>query len=103
MPEAWIILLRGVTSRQIKNGLNSLSDRGSPFPPNGSEFRNMCLGITIDKNGNDTTHQHKSCAHIGFGDPRHPGYEKKLIENATQKEKRRAAAHSALGSLKELF
>ena len=107
MPEAWVLLLKGVTPRQIKDGLNALTGRGSSFPPNGSEFRNLCLGITVDKNGNDTTHNHKSAAYLHFDDEKHPEYKHyskaKRIECSTTVSKRKTIGNNALKDLKGLI
>ena len=103
MPEAWITLLKGITPKQITEGLNRVAVRGSTFPPNGAEFRNLCLGITMDKNGNDTTHQHKGAAHIEFNDPNHPSYQPKRIENDDYKTKKRKAGNAQLSGLRDMF
>ena len=66
MPEAWIALLKGITQGQIKNGLNKLATRDSPFPPNGSEFRQLCLPETISPDGKN------SAAYLDIHDPKHP-------------------------------
>ena len=101
------MLLRGVTPRQIKDGLNGLIGRGGTFPPNGAEFRNLCLGITTDKNGHDTTHNHKSTAYLEFTDPKHPQYKHyskaKRIENGSTVSKRKKAGNAALKNLKDLI
>lgn len=99
MPEAWITLLKGVTPRNISDGLNALSGRGSTFPPNGGEFRNLCLGIQVDKDGNDISHQHKGKAHIEFKDPAHPDYKPKQLASDEQKKKTRSARDKAMGDM----
>ena len=107
MPEAWVLLLKGVTPRQIKDGLNALTSRGSSFPPNGSEFRNLCLGITVDKSGNDTTHYHKSAAYLSFDDPKHPEHKHyskaKRIEHSSTVSKRKQTGNESLKNLKDLL
>ena len=98
-------MLKGITPKQIAEGLNRVAIRGSTFPPNGAEFRNLCLNITIDKNGHVTTHQHKGSAHIAFSDPNHPEHEaygsNKRIESDSYKVRKRKAGNQALKQLKE--
>ena len=105
MPEAWVLLLRGITPRQINDGLNRLATRGSAFPPNGVEFRQICLNQRFDAQGNDISLIHKSAAHIAFNDPTHPSYEiyKPRLESDEIKSKRKEKAKSALSGLKGMF
>lgn len=107
MPEAWIALLKGITSSQIKGGLNKLATRDSPFPPNGSEFRQLCLPDTISPDGKN------SAAYLQFNDPRHPRNDPespeyvrtapKGIEGDQWKRDRKKAGNSELGRMKGMF
>ena len=99
MPESWVLLLRGITPRQIKDGLNRLATRDSAFPPNAAEFRQLCLPETISPDG------HNSAAYMTLSDPRHPRndpnspeYVKPVlgIESDSYKERRKQAGNTAL-------
>jgi len=105
MPESWILLLRGITPRQISDGLGRLAARESAYPPNAAEFRQLCLPETISPNG------HNSAAYLSFDDPKHPRNLERLpdgrinpeyvkpvlgIESDSYKTKRRRAGNTAL-------
>ena len=42
MPQAWVILLKGLAAKAIWGGLETLKTRDSTFAPNGIEFANAC-------------------------------------------------------------
>ena len=99
MPESWILLLKGITPRQISDGLGRLAARESAYPPNAAEFRQLCLPETISPNG------HNSAAYLSFDDPKHPRndpnspeYVKPVlgIESESYKTKRHRAGNTAL-------
>ena len=96
MPKEWVALLRGVTIGQIKDGLNRVAEIGSDFPPNGASFKNLCLGIKVDRHGNDISTQHKSAAYKTF-------QPEKRIEDKTYVSKREKAAKRELGNMKDMF
>ena len=100
------MLLKGITPKQINNAMNTIGmDWSSDFPPNGVQFRDLCLGIKRDKAGNDISLIHKSAAHIAFDDPRHPSYEvyRPRLESDERKSKIKEKASSALSGLKGMF
>ena len=101
MPEAWIALLKGLTPSQIKDGLNRIASRESSFPPNGAEFRQLCLPETISPDGKN------SSAYLTFDDPAHPEHKQysktKRIESASTVSKRKDAGNNHLKSIKDLF
>ena len=99
MPEAWIMLLKGITPTQITEGLGRIKGRNSSFPPNGEEFRQLCMPETISPDGVN------SSAYLSFDDPKHPSYEayKPRIESDSYKERKRKAGNSALSNLKDLL
>ena len=105
MPESWILLLKGITPRQISDGLGRLAARESAYPPNAAEFRQLCLPETISPNG------HNSAAYRSFDDPKHPRNLERLpdgrinpeyvkpalgIESDSYKEKHLRAGNTAL-------
>jgi hypothetical protein len=104
MPEAWIALLKGLTPSQIKDGLNRIAVRESSFPPNGAEFRQLCLPETISPDG------HNSDAYLNPSDPRHSTHEswklsqdsKLRLEDKTYAEKRKQTGNDELKKLKEI-
>ena len=96
MPEAWIALLKGLSPIQMKAGLNKLATRESPFPPNGAEFRQLCLPETISPDGKN------SSAYLSFDDPKHPEYAhygKKKLESSGYVSKRKETGNEALRAL----
>ena len=93
IPEAWELLLKGLTPRQISNGLNALSTRDSAFPPNAAEFRQLCLPDTISPDGGN------SGAYIMISDPKHPNHQPKRLESDTYRSKRKKAGRSALDEM----
>ncbi len=93
MPEAWILLLKGITPSQIKDGLNRLASRDSSYAPNGAEFRQLCLPETISPDG------HNSDAYLHPSDPKHSGH---LIWKRDQDEKLRIEDKSYLGKKKKI-
>lgn len=100
MPEAWIALLKGLSPIQMKAGLNKLATRESPFPPNGAEFRQLCLPETISPDGKN------SSAYLSFDDPKHPEYAhygKKKLESSGYVSKRKEAGRAALSGLRDMF
>lgn len=110
MPDKWVILLKGLTIEQIKHGLNSLATRGSGFPPNGVEFRQLCMGEKFDKQGNDISKHHKSAAYLDWHDPKHPrndpksrGYIKPQSRALEYRDKRKAAGRAALASMMDML
>lgn len=101
MPEEWIALLKGLTPSQIKEGLNKLATRESSFPPNGVEFRQLCLPETISPDGKNTS------AYLEFSNEAHPEHKQysksKRIESASTVSKRKDAGNNHLKNLKDLF
>ena len=104
--KTWERLLTGISPDQIADGLDRMLDRASSFPPNGAEFRNLCLGRSVDSKGRDTTTDHKSAAYLYIGDPKHPTNDPASpeyvsrpsmgIESDEFKKKRKKAGNSAL-------
>lgn len=48
-----MLLLTDITPDQIKNGLNRLAERENTWPPNGQEFRQLCLPKKISPDGSN--------------------------------------------------
>ncbi len=83
-------------------------DRSETWPPNGAEFRNLCLNRSVDKHGHDTSTNHKSAAYLRFDDPKHPsndpdsvnycpGLRKdRALESDSLKSKRKKTGNSAI-------
>ena len=97
MPEAWIALLKGLTPSQIKDGLNRIASRESSYPPNGAEFRQLCLPQTISPDGQNTS------AYLEFSDERHPEYKPKQIESDSMVSKKKDIGNNELKNLKDMF
>jgi len=101
MPEEWVLLLKGITPNQIKNGLNKIAKRVSDFPPNGAVFRQLCLPETISPDGKNSN------AYLTFSNPKHPEHEHyakpKQIEDKTVVSKKRQSGNNHLKNLKDLF
>jgi hypothetical protein len=100
MPEAWIALLKGLTTGQMTTGLNKLATRDSPFPPNGAEFRQLCLPEKTSPDGKN------SSAYLSFDDPKHPEYAhygKKKLESSGYVSKRKEAGREAIRDLRDMF
>jgi len=100
MPEAWITLLKGLTPSQIKDGLNRIASRESSYPPNGAEFRQLCLPETISPDGKNTS------AYLTFDDPKHPEHKqfgRKQIESDSMISKKKQSGNNHLKNLKDLF
>jgi len=57
--KVWQASLKGVSSQQIKHGLNQIALNGSEWPPSAPGFRSMCLGT----NG---PWEHKTAAYRKF-------------------------------------
>ena len=104
MPEAWIMLLKGITPTQITEGLGRIKGRNSSFPPNGEEFRQLCMPETISPDGVN------SSAYLSFDDPKHPRNDptsaeyvrpqSKLIEHVS---KRKVSGNKAIKGILEGF
>lgn len=99
--QAWTMLLKGITPRQIKDGLNRLSGRDSSFPPDGIEFRALCLPETIAPKDD------KGCgnyaAYLSIRDKRHPDYRPLGVESDSHKAKRKATGKTVLDNLKGIL
>jgi len=99
--------LRGITPRQIADGLNNCLEMHPEWPPGAAQFRAACLGKFLDADGNDSSWQHKSNAYLSFDDPKHPQYKHyskaKRIENGSTVSKRKAKGNAALKNLKDLI
>lgn len=89
--------MRGLTPEQIKTGLEKLVLRESPYPPNGIEFRQLCLPDTISPNGGNPD------AYLQLSDPRHSCYKRPAIEDFGKKAKLEQTKAKTLKNLKEIF
>jgi hypothetical protein len=89
--------LKGITPRQIDDGLNALAKRENTFPPNGSEFRQLCLPDTISPNGTN------SGAYLEYGTEEHPAYQQPAIEDLGKVERLEKVKNETLTNLKDLL
>lgn len=96
MPETWTRLLNEFSSTDLKRGLEGLLKRESSWPPNGIEFRDLCLK-------NSHSHAKNHSAYIDFHDPNHPDYEAPRIESDEMKAERESTAKTALDQMKGMF
>ncbi len=111
--ETWESCLKGITGRQMADGLNNCLDAYPEWPPGAAQFRAMCLGKFIDKDGNDSSWQHRSAAYIDYRDAAHPSndpnsreYVKKApkgIEHQGYVSRRKKAGKRALDGMMDLF
>jgi len=96
----WASCLKGITPRQIADGLNNCLEMHPEWPPGAAQFRAACLGKHLDADGNDSSWQHKSAAYKMINDPSHPSYQPKQLESDEQKEKVKTAHDKAM---KDMF
>jgi len=94
--ETWITCLTGISGRQMADGLNHCLTHHTEWPPGAAQFRALCLGQFIDKDGNDSSWQHAGQAYKEF-------QTEKLIESDEITTKRKKAGHSALSDMKKLL
>jgi hypothetical protein len=80
----------------MANGLNLCLDKHPKWPPGAAQFRALCLGIELDKNGNDLSGKHNTAAYKIF-EP------EKLIESDEAKAKREKAGKENLKKTLGLF
>lgn len=106
IPESWERLLMDLSPEQIADGLNRLADRKDTWPPNGQEFRQLCLPVTLSPDG-----QNKA-AYLSFDDPRHPRNDPSSPEYVSKAKgissdkhisKRKRAGNEALEELRKLL
>jgi hypothetical protein len=57
----WKKGLRGVTSKQIAEGLAQCLEQGDPWPPSLPEFRLLCLGNNIQHKQNAAAYRRPKC------------------------------------------
>ena len=104
MPDStWASCLKGITARQIADGLNNCLEMHPEWPPGAAQFRAACLGKHLDADGNDSSWQHKSAAYKDINDPSHPNYRPKMIESDYKVSKRKKTAKRELGKIKDMF
>lgn len=104
MPDStWVSCLKGITARQIADGLNNCLEMFPEWPPGAAQFRAACLGKFVDSEGNESSWQHSSSAYIDFNDPNHPDYTPKQIESDEIKSRRKETAKQAISGLKDMF
>lgn len=95
--------MTGITPDQIKDGLERLAYRQETWPPNAQEFRALCEGLALNKDGHDISHHHRSAAYIDIRDPKHPDYRPVGIEDLTAKEKRKTQGAKKMKAIQELM
>jgi len=94
--ETWVTSLAGITGRQMADGLNLCLDRHPKWPPGAAQFRALCLGIVLDKNGNAVSGKHNTAAYKIFEPER-------LIESDEVKSKREEAGKKNLAGILGTF
>lgn len=95
----WATVMTGVTGRQIADGLNACLDRFPEWPPGAAQFRALCLGIHLDKDGNECW-QHKKIEAV---EKQRLEREKAIpIEDGKLISKRKRAAEVGIAELKNL-
>ena len=88
--ETWITCLKGITGRQMANGLNECLTRHPEWPPAALQFRSACLGIFTDKDGTEINH----------GGRAYKLFDRKTaITDQTELAKRKKAGRSALDDM----
>ena len=60
--DTWVTCLRGISPRQIADGLNACLESHPVWPPGAAQFRGLCLGLFIEKDGTDSWQQRKMAA-----------------------------------------
>ena len=96
--------MKGITPRQIADGLNNCLEMHPEWPPGAAQFRAACLGKFMDAEGNDSSWQHNSGAYMDFKDPKHPSYEPpRKIESDSYKVRKKKAGNNALSNLKDIL
>ena len=99
----WIACLKGLNELQIKKGLEACLTEYPVWPPGAAQYRAMCEGRCLDKDGHDSSWAHSSEAYIDFSDPKHPSYEPKAIDSDEQKAKRNKKAQTEIQKLKKML
>ena len=94
--KTWETCLKGITGRQMADGLNHCLTHHLEWPPGAAQFRGLCLGQFIDADGNDSSWQHAGAAYKQFEST-------KLIESDEITSKRKKAGKSALSDMKKLL
>ena len=103
LDSTWIACLKGLNELQVKKGLEACLQEYPVWPPGAAQYRALCEGRILDKDGNDSSWQHAGDAYKSFDDPSHPSYEPKRIDSDEQKEKRNKKAKTELGKLKSIL
>ena len=60
--DTWVTCLRGISPRQIADGLNACLESHPVWPPGAAQFRGLCLGLIVDKDGLDNWEHRKMAA-----------------------------------------
>jgi hypothetical protein len=92
----WAASLKGLSSEQVKHGLNCLVLQGAEWPPSAPEFRKLCTG------DDEVSWEHKR---IERAEDEWKGMRAQWsrLEDKTGKERRKRIARENLARLKSLF
>ena len=93
--ETWVTCLRGISGRQIADGLNACLTRFPEWPPGAVQFRSLCFGIVLDKEGNDIGWEHRTAAYKEFAPA--------LPIGTTERKKRRETGRQELDGILNMF
>ena len=96
----WAACLKGISTEQIKSGLNKCATRNMEWPPSAPQFRGMCLGIEPDEEGNDVAWQQRNQAksvHEALG------YVPKALTDMTAVERVKQKGKAEIAKIKEQF
>ena len=88
-------LQRASGRRQMADGLNTCLERYPEWPPAAAQFRAVCLGKVVDKDGNEIW-EHGTAAYKYFD-------RSTAIEDLTTKQKRKENGQKECSKLLELF
>ena len=98
--------MRGVSGRQIADGLNFCLTIYPEWPPGAAQFRSICLGIdprNIDEEGNDSRWQHRRIEVADEKRAEERIAESNRIRDKNYEARRRAAGEKTLEHMRGIF
>lgn len=100
-PDTWVKCLKGISGRQIADGLNTCITESPEWPPSAPHFRMMCLGVPTDSKGKELAHR------AGMYSTKPPesvrNRQRARLEDHGVRHKRKVAAEAALSEMRGLF
>lgn len=93
----------GISGRQMADGLNECLESYPEWPPGAAQFRALCEGRFIDKDGVDASWEHKGIERANREAKARREIDRKLIEDESYQERKKKVGRKHLDDLLDTF